>query len=267
MNSAEESSSPWLELPSIGARVTPMTAPETVTWISNSVGKRLLLNHNLHSAFLLQGDKNFAALYQRADRVVIDGMPILAIAALTRNRPLSTAHRIGSTDWIERLSEAPLGGRLLIFGASPRSNRAAVEVLREKLGDSGWSVDGLDGYVPSDEALDWIKENGPTLVLVGLGMPLQERFLQENWNELPPAVFATVGGAIDYVGGQVSLAPRWMGRVGIEWLWRLAHDPRRLAYRYLIEPVLLLRLLLARRFRHVFKDASQQPNQSQSPQH
>jgi N-acetylglucosaminyldiphosphoundecaprenol N-acetyl-beta-D-mannosaminyltransferase len=116
--------------------------------------------------------------------------------------------------------------------------------LRELLPTS--TVSGVNGYIASSEAVAAIQVFQPDLVLVGLGMPRQEYFLLENLESLPPSTYATVGGAIDYIGGTTTLAPRWLGRVGLEWAWRLAHDPRRLANRYLVEPFALLARMLGR---------------------
>lgn len=220
----------------LGIRITPMTAAETVTWAVGAQGKRLLLNHNLHSAYLYQKEPAFRDFYALADRVVIDGAPILWFARRSAPDGLDSSYRIGSTDWIERLVDADRPGRLFIYGAKEESNQDAVAKLRSDLADKGWHVEGKNGYVSRDEAVAWLRAGEPTLVIVGLGMPLQEEFLQAAWDELPDAVYATVGGAIDYVAGHNSLAPRWMGRLGVEWLWRLVHDPRRLAHRYLVEP-------------------------------
>lgn len=227
-----------LDLPVVGVTVDPMTAIEAAKWASNSTGKRLLLNHNLHSVYLFQKDAAFRAFYARADRTVIDGAPVLALAK-RKARGLSSSHRIGSTDWIGALSQTSRPGRLLVFGSTEDSNRAAVANLRLQLESSGWFVDGLHGYTRSDRVISWLHQKRPTLVIVGLGMPLQETFLDDHWEQLPDAVYATVGGAIDYVAGEVRLAPRWLGSLGLEWLWRLVHAPKRLAHRYLIEPLLL----------------------------
>ncbi|WP_084710234.1 WecB/TagA/CpsF family glycosyltransferase [Nesterenkonia alba] len=221
-----------------------MTASETVQWVSQQTGKRLLLNHNLHSAYIYQKSQKFREVYEQADRVVIDGAPILWLARRNSHQELKTVNRIGSTDWIARLAESPRPGRLFVYGATEASNRDAVAKLREELGAQGWQVEGKHGYVDHNEAVAWLCTGNPSLVLVGLGMPRQEEFLHAAWGELPEAVYATVGGAIDYVAGHSTLAPRWVGRIGAEWIWRLVHDPRRLASRYLVEPVKLVGLIV-----------------------
>lgn len=244
-----------VNVPILGIAVTPMTALETAVWATEASGKRLLLNHNLHSAYCFQSDEEFRQFYERADRVVIDGAPIKILARL-RDHRITASHRIGSTDWIAALSETQSSGTLLVYGAAPESNRLAVQNLREQLCPGGWKVEGLDGYTAETEAVQWLRDQSPTLVIVGLGMPLQERFLHRNWDILPDATYATVGGAIDYVAGTNQLAPRWLGDIGLEWAWRLAHAPRRLAHRYLVEPLKLAWLLLAKRARRTFTSAN-----------
>ena len=76
-----------------------------------------------------------------------------------------------------------------------------------------------------------------------MGMPRQERWIAENLDRLPDCVILSVGAAFDYEAGVQSAAPRWMGRAGLEWLYRLLHDPQRLFRRYCIEPWSLLPLI------------------------
>ncbi|QNO38096.1 WecB/TagA/CpsF family glycosyltransferase [Protaetiibacter sp. SSC-01] len=224
-----------------------MTADEVVEWVDDHRGgKHFVANHNLHSVHLHKTLASFRRAYDLADLVVVDGSPVLWLTR--RRRPeLGHEYRTGSTDWIARLGDSMSPGELCLVGASAESNRRAVERLTADLGPKGWRVRGIDGFRDNAETLDWLRGGVPTLVLVGMGMPRQEEFLLENWEKLPPAVYATVGGAIDYVAGTTNLAPRWMGRLGVEWLWRLAHEPRRLAARYLVEPLALAWLIVVRR--------------------
>jgi N-acetylglucosaminyldiphosphoundecaprenol N-acetyl-beta-D-mannosaminyltransferase len=80
----------------------------------------------------------------------------------------------------------------------------------------------------------------PDIVLVGMGMPRQEIWVLENQAKLGPCVTFTVGGAFDYEAGVQRPSPRWMGQVGMEWLFRLMVDPQRLFTRYCVEPWHLL---------------------------
>jgi N-acetylglucosaminyldiphosphoundecaprenol N-acetyl-beta-D-mannosaminyltransferase len=234
----------WHRVAALDIDLTPLNAREAAGFATTASGKRLLLNHNLHSAYLHEIDSKFRQLYQLADRVVIDGAPILWLTSLFSRRRLTNAERISSTDWIDALPGLATSRRLFVYGAVSRSNEMAVTKLSEQLKD--WSVSGVDGFVDESTAVRLIQDFKPDIVLVGLGMPRQEHFLLGNYAQLPDATYATVGGAIDYIAGVTRLAPRWLGRLGLEWVWRLVNEPRRLAYRYLIEPLLLAYRVMVR---------------------
>ncbi|HEY0053078.1 MAG TPA: WecB/TagA/CpsF family glycosyltransferase, partial [Caulobacteraceae bacterium] len=76
----------------------------------------------------------------------------------------------------------------------------------------------------------------PDVLMVGMGMPRQELWILDHFEALPDCVILPVGAAFDYEAGVQAAAPRWMGRLGLEWLFRLAHDPKRLFVRYCVEP-------------------------------
>ena len=231
--------------------VDALSAAELVNAIERAIasGQRLFVgNHNLHSAYLLAVDPSVRESWAVFDYRLIDGFPILVRASLRAGRWLGARRRLGSLDWVPLAARSASVGRIAIVGASAESNRDAVEALESMTADSvvrGWAGEnwntGLGRLVLSE-----LNEFRPDLVLVGLGMPLQERFLAENAEKLPPAVFATVGGAIDQLAGHQHAAPRWTGRFGVEWLWRVVKHPRRLAFRYFAEPVVLATLVLRR---------------------
>jgi N-acetylglucosaminyldiphosphoundecaprenol N-acetyl-beta-D-mannosaminyltransferase len=81
--------------------------------------------------------------------------------------------------------------------------------------------------------------------MVGMGMPRQEFWTQENFSQLDAhVILSSTGAALEYIAGATPTPPRWSGRIGLEWMFRLAHEPRRLFSRYLIEPWYILLLLL-----------------------
>jgi N-acetylglucosaminyldiphosphoundecaprenol N-acetyl-beta-D-mannosaminyltransferase len=228
-----------------------MTACDVVSVIAKRPDSpRLILNHNLHSAYLYRENSWFRDFYAMSDLIVIDGWPIFTLAATSRT--LSSDYRIGSTDWISALWASPDLDpmRVFILGGSEQVNADAIS--------SWWkwrstdSVAGRSGYMTVDEeqgVVDMIREHDPHLILVGMGMPLQEAFLTRNLAQMPNAYIATVGGAVDYVAGAVKLSPRWLGRLGLEWMWRLAHDPARLYGRYIVEPFKLASVIMRDRLR------------------
>ncbi|MHA6740680.1 WecB/TagA/CpsF family glycosyltransferase [Rhodococcus erythropolis] len=238
-----------------GIRVKPCAPDDVIEWIRNNQGeKKVLLNHNLHSTYLHLTNEKFRSLYSSSDLTLIDGMPILAALAIRRFRrqqpSLSVSQRCGSTDWIPLVGDIDDGIRIAVIGASPSSNSSAVGAI-SRMVEHG-EVRGWCGYEGKEtlisEGFESLRTFRPDLVLIGLGMPIQEEFLLDHWDALPAAVFATVGGAIDQLSGQQRLAPRWTGKVGVEWLWRLASDPKRLASRYLVEPFKLMRVTVEFQF-------------------
>src|SRR5262249_26216345 len=86
------------------------------------------------------------------------------------------------------------------------------------------------------DVLHRIHRFAPHLLLIGMGMPRQERWIIDNLSALPSCVVLPAGGTMDYVAGATAAAPRWLGQLGLEWLFRLGHEPKRLWRRYLIEP-------------------------------
>jgi N-acetylglucosaminyldiphosphoundecaprenol N-acetyl-beta-D-mannosaminyltransferase len=76
-------------------------------------------------------------------------------------------------------------------------------------------------------------------------MPRQEHWIADNLDDLAANAILTAGAAMDYVAGVVPTPPRWMGSAGLEWIFRLFHEPRRLWRRYLVEPWFVLRLFAA----------------------
>lgn len=123
----------------------------------------------------------------------------------------------------------------------------------------GLQIEGRHGYfnkaVRSLDNLDVLTEIAqyqPDLLMVGMGMPVQEEWIVENLAHLPISTVVACGALMDYVAGVVPTAPRWLGPVGLEWAFRLTAEPRRLARRYLVEPWSILQLVRKHlRTRHV----------------
>ena len=136
-------------------------------------------------------------------------------------------YRLGSTDWIPALGNVEGLERIAVIGAGAVANAGAVAKLQQIV--PGARVDGMPGEGWNKEveetAVEWLYRLRPQLVLLGLGMPLQEQVLARRLATLPPAVYCTVGGAIEQIAGVQKLAPRWIGRLGLEWAWRLHASP------------------------------------------
>ncbi len=243
-------------VPFLDVEATPVTVSELTEVLSTFVAEgrtRTVVGHNLHSVTLLHSDPVFRSFYEQSDVVLIDGAPVLWLWAKTGEdddgRGPVMDYRLGSTDWIPALGNVEGLKRIAVIGAGAVANAGAVARLREIV--PGARVDGMPGEEWNGEleetAVDWLARLRPQLVLLGLGMPLQEQVMARRLATLPPAVYCAVGGAIEQLAGVQKLAPRWIGRLGLEWAWRLLLHPQRVAYRVFGEPWVLLGLLLRRR--------------------
>ncbi|MEZ3157325.1 WecB/TagA/CpsF family glycosyltransferase [Microbacterium sp. BWR-S6Y] len=240
--------------------VTPLDVEQTCDWILDAAPSRqqprILANLNLHALHLTLEEGPVKRLTAVSDVTLIDGWPILLLARFTTASAKwpTSRERIGSTDWLEELFSRDPALRVVAVGGTSETAAKMSSHVNDNTHNIQWRhFDGFrfqeNGNAHSQRTLDDALANAD-LVLVGLGMPTQEAWILDHLDAIGDgAVVANVGGCFDYFAGSQQLAPRWMGRVGLEWLYRLAHSPRRLAKRYLVEPF----LLLTRVFRHKFQ--------------
>ncbi|MCR2815875.1 WecB/TagA/CpsF family glycosyltransferase [Microbacterium jiangjiandongii] len=232
-----------VRIPLFDVEVTPLTSSETVELILERVrsGQGLVIgNLNLHGVYVAHVDREFRQYCDASDLVLVDGAPVAMAAGL------GPRYRVGSTDWLDELMPVAEGLRILAIGGTEASARGAQRHMTTKYPRVTWdAADGFSTHHISDDLRSRIEQ--AQIILVGMGMPQQERWLLSNSDLLRGKVVANVGGCIDYYAGTQRLAPRWTGKLGIEWLYRLLRDPRRLAHRYLIEPFKLVRILAAKK--------------------
>jgi N-acetylglucosaminyldiphosphoundecaprenol N-acetyl-beta-D-mannosaminyltransferase len=212
-------------------------------------GTAVIANHNLHSLALLAATPGLRDFFDDADLVQIDSVPMIAWAKLMGLK-VGREHRSTYLDWRETFwaRAAECGWRVFHVGGAPGVGQKACKAILERhpdvqLGEHHgyFNVEGLENHA----VLRRIAEFGPDIILVGMGMPRQEAWIAANRHRIGRGVFFPIGAAFDYEAGVQAPAPRWMGRLGIEWLFRLASQPARLAHRYLIEPWALMPAMLA----------------------
>jgi N-acetylglucosaminyldiphosphoundecaprenol N-acetyl-beta-D-mannosaminyltransferase len=220
------------------------------TWVE-ARRKVLIANHNLNSLALLQKHPRLQRFYDRADLVEVDSTPLIHFARLLGLQG-KAFHRCTYLDWRDHFWSLVdrKGWRVMYIGGAPH----VVERARGRLASEYPNADirARDGFFVAtpgsrDNAVvvAEVKAFDPHILFVGMGMPRQELWILDNLDALPDCAVFSVGAAFDYEAGEQKAAPRWMGRMGLEWLFRLVHDPRRLARRYLIEPWSLSQLIVA----------------------
>jgi N-acetylglucosaminyldiphosphoundecaprenol N-acetyl-beta-D-mannosaminyltransferase len=179
------------------------------------------------------------AIFARAALTVPDGVPLLWAARLLK-APL--AGRVNGTDLMERLSDlaARRGFAIFLLGGPEGSAATAARRLQERF--PGLDVCGTCaptlGFearpLESEAVRALLRERRPQILFVSLGYPKGLRWIDENQAACGIPLAIEVGASFRYLAGEMRRAPRWMQRHGLEWLWRLGHEPRRLGKRYLL---------------------------------
>lgn len=165
---------------------------------------------------------------EHADLVFPESSGLL-LASRLRRLPISGI--VPGIDFMVKLVEqaAVQGKKVYFLGSSSGVAEAAAKSLASRF--PGLQIAGArDGYFSdgqSEAILRPIRESRPALVLVGLGMPRQEKWIAEHRADFGPALVIGVGGSFDVISGRLARAPRWMQRCGLEWLYRLAQEPWR----------------------------------------
>jgi len=198
-----------------------------------------------------RADAAFREAYARATLVCADGAPIVALG---RGQAPGLTRTTGADLMPPLCAMAARDGvSVAFFGSSDPVMARAVALLRRKYPDLRIAhvespALGFDPF--SDEAAAAgarIAASGAKLVFVCLGAPKQELFADRLARIYPDIGFIGVGAAVDFMGGAQRRAPRWMRRFGLEWVWRLASNPHRLAGRYARCALLLTRLVIEQR--------------------
>jgi N-acetylglucosaminyldiphosphoundecaprenol N-acetyl-beta-D-mannosaminyltransferase len=149
--------------------------------------------------------------------------------------------RVTYIDWLPMIMERATARKWRVFylGSRPGVAQRGVAILREK--NVGLEMVSRHGFFDpngagNDQVLSEIRAFSPDILLVGMGMPRQEHWILDNLDRLGPMAVLPCGASIDYVAGEIPTPPRWTGRIGVEWLYRLVVEPSRLWKRYLLEP-------------------------------
>jgi N-acetylglucosaminyldiphosphoundecaprenol N-acetyl-beta-D-mannosaminyltransferase len=187
-----------------------------------------------------QYDPELRYLLQESDLATADGMPLVWGARLL-GVPL--VERVAGADMIPALARraAQEGYSLYFLGAAPGVASKAGKILQEenpRLKIVGIASPPYSSVLEMDRTVvEDIKKAKPDILLVAFGNPKQEKWIGMYGRELGVPVMIGVGGTLDFIAGTTKRAPMWMQRLGLEWLFRLLHDPRRLWRRYVVDMV------------------------------
>lgn len=198
-------------------------------WVQSNARCRQVCTVNPEFLMIARQDVNFRNILQRADLCVPDGIGLLWAA---RRRGIRLPERVTGSDGVPKIAQAAAknGWRLFLLGAAPGVADKAADVLRSRY--PGVEIVGTYGGSPASEDEDAIVErvnaSGADILFVAYGAPEQDKWIARNLPRLKPKMAMGIGGSLDFVAGIVPRAPLWMQRAGLEWLFRLYLQPRRI---------------------------------------
>jgi N-acetylglucosaminyldiphosphoundecaprenol N-acetyl-beta-D-mannosaminyltransferase len=235
--------SPWLRSSLFGVKIDAVRMDQAVDWVLETAKKgvrpcEFVVTPNADHAILLQENEGLRTAYAAASLVIADGWPVV-LASHMLGKPL--AERVTGSDLVPSVfaaasSNDPL--RVYLLGAAPGVAERAAGIIEARY--PGVRVVGAYGppfgferdTAENDRILERIRVARPDLLLVGLGAPKQELWVNGNRARIEAAVALCIGATIDFLAGEKARAPRLLQRLGLEWFHRAMTEPRRLVPRY-----------------------------------
>jgi N-acetylglucosaminyldiphosphoundecaprenol N-acetyl-beta-D-mannosaminyltransferase len=244
----------------LGVMVDPLALDEVLETVESFIqsGEKKTVHYaNVYCVNLACKDREFRGILNRADLVYCDGYGVVLGAKIIGGM---IPGRMTGADWIHDLCRF-CGGKgysIYLLGSRPGVSEQAARRLRATY-PSLKIVGDHHGYLNSEseirETIEDVNARRPDILLVGMGSPLQEKFIRRYREAVDVPVCWAVGALFDFVSGLVPRAPQWMLDHGLEWLFRLLHEPGRMWGRYLVgNTVFLIRVMAARVSRGMHPD-------------
>ena len=226
----------------LGVPVNAVQIPQVIDWMRYCIRERgpsrYVAVTGMHGVTESRQDPEFRTVLKEADLVVPDGMPLVWLGRLRGFRHL--ARRVYGPELMETFCrESGPEYRHFFYGGAPGVADHLAQVEQERHG-----IQVVGTYCPpfrplteeeDREVVALINASGADVVWVGLSTPKQERWMHQHRNKLKVPLMLGVGAAFDLNSGRLQQAPKWMRENGLEWLFRLMAEPKRLWRRYLVQ--------------------------------
>jgi N-acetylglucosaminyldiphosphoundecaprenol N-acetyl-beta-D-mannosaminyltransferase len=239
----------------LGCEIDMITLPDAVSFCVHAIESNSFAQHmsiNAAKLVAIGKDPELATAVRQSELVTADGQAVVWASRLLGG---SLPERVAGIDLMHALlKRASLCGyRVYILGATEQVLKLAVDRLRKS--HPTLNIVGTQhGYyddAQEDEIAYAIRRATPDILLVAMSSPRKEMFLARHRETVGVPFVMGVGGAIDVVAGLRRRAPRLLQRVGLEWLFRLVQEPRRLGKRYFVTNIVFLRIVLSHALRRV----------------
>jgi N-acetylglucosaminyldiphosphoundecaprenol N-acetyl-beta-D-mannosaminyltransferase len=218
--------------------------------------KKLILNMNAYGVTTYLKNKRYAEVINTADIIYSDGWGPVFVSRFQEEK-LKTRVNVG--DYINEILDCIQKNGLSIYLLGGHSDQLEKTVNVIKKMYPMIKLSGHQhGYFTKNAELKIVKDikrKHPNIVFVGMGVPKQEFWISDNWKSLPSAVYMGVGAVFEYIAGK-KRAPIWMRENGLEWLYRLFQEPKRLSKRYTIDNIYFIYAFL----KNILGVSNNQPN-------
>lgn len=235
----------------LNIEVDNLTMDEAIERINDLIVNQkpsYVVTPNVDHIVKLENDTDFQKVYENADLILTDGMPLIWISKIKRN-PIK--EKISGSDLFPKICglAAKKGYKVFLLGAAEGVAAKAAENLKEKYSD----LNVVGTYSPSygfennekeiEKIISEINNVKPDILAVGLGAPKQEKFIYNFRDKLNVPVSLAIGASIDFEARNIKRAPKWMQRIGFEWFYRSCKEPKRMFKRYIIDDMKILKLI------------------------
>lgn len=227
--------------------LTMQEALETIDALIQENKNAYVVTPNVDHIVQLETNKELQDVYANASLILTDGKPLLWIAKWY-GTPIK--EKISGSDLFPLLCDmaAKKGYSMFFLGAAEGVAAKAADNLMNKY--KGLQVIGTYsppyGFENDSSEMNkidaMIKKARPDILIVGLGCPKQEKFIYNNFIKLGVPISLGLGASFDFEAGNIKRAPKWMANHGLEWLFRITQDPKRLMKRYLINDMKIFKL-------------------------
>lgn len=205
---------------------------------------------NAHCVNIAHSDPDYRSVLNKADLVYAGGQGVVWAAKILGS-PLP--ERVNILDFFDLLAKELRKTKLTIYllGGRPRIVKKTEEVLKEKGLEIIGSRDGFFDKTEEPQIIREINNLKPHILMVGMGVPKQEKWIYSHLNELDVHLCWAVGGVFDLFAGRLKRAPRWVSNCGLEWLYLGLQNPKRLLRRYLLGNFLFVYRVLKYKFNKI----------------
>lgn len=203
---------------------------------------------NVDHIVQLEKDSELQKVYKNADLILADGKPLIWISNYYKT-PIK--EKVSGSDLFPLLCEmaGKKGYKMFFLGAAEGVAARAATNLKKRY--SNLEVAGVYsppfGFEENEEEvekiLQMIIKSNVDILIVGLGAPKQEKFIFKYHDRLKVPISLGLGASLDFEAGNIKRAPKWMQKSGLEWLFRITQDPRRMFKRYIIDDIKIIRLV------------------------